>query len=273
MQLIDSINVTPADNHFTQVIVNGVAISEEDILQEMQYHPAEQAEQAQQAAARALVVKELMLQRAEQLHISATTQAGESQEEAIIRVLLEQEIQRPEPDDEACRRYFTANPEKFKSPTIMAASHILMAADPRDLEQRDQVKAQAQDLIVQLQDSPNKFVTLAKQFSDCPSKEMEGSLGQITKGSTVPEFERQVLTLPMGLATTPLESRYGYHIVRVDQRVEGEFLPYNQVSDAIASYLRDRVYHQAISQYVSLLAGEASIEGVDIDAAASPLVQ
>ena len=273
MQLIDSVDVTPAENHFAQVAVNGVAISEEEILNEMQYHPAPEAEQAQQAAARALVVKELMLQRASELEISATAQAGESQEEAIIRVLLEQEIKRPEPDEEACRRYFAANPDKFQSPTIMAASHILMASDPRDLEEREKVKNQAEELIAQLQANPDQFVALAKQFSACPSKELDGSLGQISKGSTVPEFERQVLILPMGLAATPIESRYGFHIVRVDQRVEGDPLPYEQVSDAIASYLRDRVYHQAISQYVTLLAGEASIEGVSIDGADSPLVQ
>jgi peptidyl-prolyl cis-trans isomerase C len=273
MQLIDSIDVTQADSHHAQIMVNGVTISEADIAQEMQFHPAASADQAQQAAARALVVKELMLQRADELGIEAEAQAGESPEEAKIRMLLDQEIKRPEATDEACRRYFEANPDKFKSPTIMAASHILLAADPRELAEREQMKEQAEGLIAQLQAKPESFSELAKQHSACPSKELDGSLGQITKGSTVPEFERQILALPMGLAATPIESRYGYHIVRVDERIEGEPLPYDHVADAIASYLRDRVYHQAISQYVTLLAGEASIDGIDIDGASSPLVQ
>ncbi|MDP6968081.1 MAG: peptidylprolyl isomerase [Gammaproteobacteria bacterium] len=273
MQLIDSVDVTPTENHFAQVMVNGIAISEEAILTEMQYHTAEKVEQAQQSAARALVVKELMLQRADELGIEAQAQAGESNDEAMIRVLLEQEIQRPEADAEACYRYFSANPDKFKSPTIMAASHILLAADPRDPSEREQAKTQAEALVKKLQANPDQFAPLAQQHSACPSKDMQGSLGQITKGSTVPEFERQVLALPKGLAMIPIESRYGYHIVRVDQRIDGTPLPYDQVADAIASYLRDRVYHQAISQYVALLAGAASIEGVDIQAAASPLVQ
>ena len=273
MELIDSVSVVEPTNEFDPVTVNGIAIDEQDILQEMQYHPAETAPIAQQEAARALVVKRLFLERAEVLDIHAEILTGESQDEANIRELLVQEISRPEADDETCRRYFDANPEKFKTPVVMAASHILLAADPMDMEASAQAKAQAKAILNTLATKPEQFVDFAKRYSACPSKEMGGELGQLSKGSTVPEFERRIFAMPKGLATEAIESRYGYHIVRVDMRVEGEPLPYGHVADRIASYLRDRVYHQAIHQYVALLAGEASIQGVEIEAAGSPLVQ
>lgn len=273
MELIDSISVVEPSNEFPPVLVNGSTIEEQDILQEMQYHPADSAPVAQQQAARALVVKRLFLERAEALDINAQILTGESQDEANIRELLVQEINRPEADDVTCRRYFEANTEKFTTPVIIAASHILLAADPADLEARAQAKAQSKAILNTLASNAEQFIDFAKRYSACPSKEMGGELGQLSKGSTVPEFERQVFALPLGLAHEAIESRYGYHITRVDMRVEGEPLPYDQVADRIASYLRDRVYHQAIHQYVALLAGEASIEGVDIDAADSPLVQ
>jgi len=273
MELIDSISVVEPSNEFAPVLVNGIAISEQDILQEMQYHPADSAPVAQQQAARALVVKRLFLERAEDLAIHAEILTGESQDEANIRELLVQEISRPEADDATCRRYFTANPNKFRTPVIIAASHILLAADPADMTARAQAKAQSKAILNTLASAPDQFGAFAKRYSACPSKEVGGELGQLSKGSTVPEFERQIFSLPQGLAGEAIESRYGYHITRVDMRVEGDPLPYDQVADRITSYLRDRVYHQAIHQYVALLAGEASIEGVTIETAASPLVQ
>ena len=68
MELIDSISVVEPSNEFPPVLVNGSTIEEQDILQEMQYHPADSAPVAQQQAARALVVKRLFLERAPVLH-------------------------------------------------------------------------------------------------------------------------------------------------------------------------------------------------------------
>ena len=66
-----------------------------------------------------------------------------------------------------------------------------------------------------------RFAELARQHSACPSKEQGGALGQISKGQTVPEFERQLFRLPAGLCPQPLESRYGFHLVTVTPPPEG----------------------------------------------------
>ena len=107
----------------------------------------------------------------------------------------------------------------------------------------------------------------------CPSKEQGGSLGQLSKGSTVPEFERQVFAAEPGLITQPVESRYGYHIVQVDRKIPGELLPYELVSERVKQYLEQKVFNTALSQYVRILAAGADIEGVDLDPATSPLLQ
>ncbi|BBB30795.1 peptidylprolyl isomerase [Neptunomonas japonica] len=273
MELIDSITVSDIVNDFVPVSVNGAAIDEAEILQEMQYHSAETVEAAHQKAASALVVKELMLQRAKELELTAQVLTGENQEEALIRTLLVEEVKQPAPDEEACERYFLANQEKFTTPTLIAASHILLGADPQDQEAREFAAQQAESIIATLVKDPDSFADLAKQYSDCPSKEVNGELGQLEKGQTVAEFERQVFKMQEGLALHAVESRYGYHIVRLDKRVEGEPLPYNMVADRIATYLKDQVYRRSISQYVSLLAGQASIEGIDIQGADSLLMQ
>jgi peptidyl-prolyl cis-trans isomerase C len=273
MELINSITVSDIVNDFVPVSVNGQAIDEADILQEMQYHKADSIESAHQKAASALVVKELLLQRAKELDLSAEILTGENQQEALIRTLLVQEVKQPTPDEEACERYFLANQNKFTTPVLIAASHILLSADPKDQEAREFAAQQAETLIAELVKNPECFADMAKQYSDCPSKEVNGELGQLDKGQTVQEFERQVFKMEEGLALHPVESRYGYHIVRLDKRVEGNPLPYNMVADRIATYLKDQVYRRSISQYLSLLAGQASIEGIDIKGADSLLMQ
>jgi len=271
MQLIDTTPI--AEQDFPEVRVNQVLIQENDIVAEMQYHPAEELEQARSRAAQALVVKELLLQKARELNVATTGQDAVEEDEALIAALLSQEVKQPDADEDACFQYFQANPEKFRSPDLIAASHILLGASPDEPEERHQRQQQAEELIAQLQKDPDQFKALAQQFSDCPSKELGGEMGQLTKGSTVPEFERQVFPMDEGLCPNPVESRYGYHIVRVDKKVAGEPLEYEFVMDKIRTYLQEQVYRRSVNQYITILAGEANIEGIDLYGADSMLVQ
>ncbi|HET8705521.1 MAG TPA: peptidylprolyl isomerase, partial [Pseudomonadales bacterium] len=110
-------------------------------------------------------------------------------------------------------------------------------------------------------------------YSGCPSREQGGNLGQISKGATVPEFEAPLFERSPGLASQPIETRFGLHVVWVDSRVEGQPLPYEHVKQGIARYLEDNAFRRGVSQYLQLLAGQAVIKGVDIKAADSPLLQ
>uniref|UniRef100_UPI0028B22105 peptidylprolyl isomerase n=1 Tax=Stutzerimonas nitrititolerans TaxID=2482751 RepID=UPI0028B22105 len=117
------------------------------------------------------------------------------------------------------------------------------------------------------------FAELALQHSACPSKAQGGALGQISKGQTVPEFECQLFRLPVGLCQQPLESRYGYHLVFVDQRLDGEQLPYEAVAGSIRAELNQRVWQIGVAQYLQNLVGVASIEGIHMQGAETPLMQ
>ena len=255
--------------------VNGVEISEEAISKEVENHPADDLQKAIRLAAEALVIRELLLQKAkaEGLVPDIKGNGADLDEEAVISQLLDQQIDTPKAGEIECKAYFEANQDKFHSPVLIEASHILLAAAPDDHALRDQLKAQAEALIESLKGNPQQFASLAKLHSSCPSKEVGGSLGQLSKGSTVPEFEKVMFAAEEGLFNKPIDSRYGYHVLKVDHRVEGEPLPFAAVEDKIAHYLDHQVYRRAISQYIGILAGEAEIEGFDINGADSPLVQ
>jgi peptidyl-prolyl cis-trans isomerase C len=69
------------------------------------------------------------------------------------------------------------------------------------------------------------------------------------------------------------ETRYGFHVVRLDRHAPGQMLPFELVRGRIADYLATSVQHRALAQYVAVLAGRAEITGITLAAAASPLVQ
>jgi peptidyl-prolyl cis-trans isomerase C len=261
------------------VTVNGVEIPRAAISQETQNHPAGKPIEAWLAAARALAIRELLLQEARHLDLKSEPIADdegrrETDDEALVRAVIEHEVTTPEPDEDACRRYYAQNMRRFRSADLFEVSHILLPADPRDEEARNAARRQAEALIEQLSTAPDRFLELAKSNSICPSREVGGNLGQIGPGQTVPEFERALMTMQVGAThDSPVESRYGFHVVRVNRREEGRQLPFELVHKRIADYLGERVRRTAIRQYISLLAGRAVITGIDLAGSDAPLIQ
>lgn len=252
--------------------VNQVEIAEKEILAEMQYHPADTQEEAMSMAAEALVIGELFKQRAKDLGIEVLDDTAQGGEDDFIEILIEREVARPKADEQACKQYFEQNPERFKTSPIVEARHILLAAAPDDDLERVNAKRMSEQIIQQLQEGDD-FSQLARQYSSCPSKETDGNLGQLSKGQTVPEFERQLFTAEEGLMKYPVETRYGFHVVSVDHKIDGKPLPYEAVKDKIAEYLEEKVHRKAVSQYIQALANEADIKGFDFVDTGSPLLQ
>jgi len=265
--------IASSEQEWSGVHVNGVAIASQAIAQELQYHPAESRDEAVYLATQALVLRELLQQRIGELGLMVRAEAGESEEEAATRTLIEQEVPLPLADEAACRQYYNGNQQRFFSAPLLAARHILLASPADDAEARSLAREQALALIAQLQAEPQRFAELALLHSACPSKGQGGALGQISKGQTVPEFERQLFRLPVGLCQQPLESRYGYHLVAVDQRIEGEQLPYEVVAGSIRAELNQRVWQIGVSQYLQNLVGAAHIDGIHMQGADTPLMQ
>ena len=90
----------------------------------------------------------------------------------------------------------------------------------------------------------------------------------------MPEFDALVFRLEEGaLAGHLLETRFGYHIVQVRRRVEGQAIPYAAVQAQIADRLSRAAWQRAVHQYLHLLAGRADIAGIELEGTTSPLVQ
>lgn len=265
--------IASSDQEWPRIKINGVRIAPEAMAQEIQYHPAASRDEALYLACQALVIRELLQQRIAELGIRVTPATGESEEEAATRELVQREVPMPRADEQTCRQYYERNRERFASAPLVMARHILLACPPEDAEARSQCREQAETLLAELSHEPGRFAALALAHSACPSKEQGGALGQISQGQTVPEFERQLLRLPVGLSAQPLESRYGVHLVDVEQRIEGRPLPYELVAEAIRAELDQGVWQVAVAQYLRCLVGAADIHGIHLDGSDTPLLQ
>ncbi len=262
------------------IYINGVNISEADILQEMQYHPATDQRSAMIVAAESLIITELFRQRCQALELFENKGEGKDaldkeklNEDQLTELLVDKEVDIPRTSDDECERYYQANLERFCTSPLLEVDHILLAADKEDLDQRAEASELANGLLTELKKHPHKFAEMAQKHSMCPSKEHGGSLGQISKGQTVREFERVLLLSDEGLVPSVIESRYGYHIANIHRKIEGQQLPLESVENKIKVYLDEKVRRKAVSQYIQLLISEADIRGFEFEVSDSPLVQ
>ncbi|HIJ39282.1 MAG TPA: peptidylprolyl isomerase, partial [Rhodospirillaceae bacterium] len=96
---------------------------------------------------------------------------------------------------------------------------------------------------------------------------------QLCRGDLDPEIETFALSLEEGqICPVPIATRYGFHLLRLDRLVRGEVLPFEAVAAQITQHLAAQSWKRAVSQYLRVLAGRAKIDGLDMDAATSPLV-
>ena len=190
-------------------------------------------------------VRGLLLARASQLGLQG------SDDERIER-LLELEVADAEPGEDECRRYYERNPGCFGCGELVEASHVLFAVTPRVPPER--LRAKAAEVHAKAGLNPERVAELAREYSNCPSAAQGGSLGQIGRGDTVPEFERALFSTEMlGVLPELVATRFGFHVVLVARRIPGRVVPYEQARAEVAALLRQRGMERALGEYVRSL--------------------
>lgn len=257
------------------VTVNGEAIPAAAIAAEAQLHPAPPGKPglAWRAATRALAVRALLRQEGDRIGLAAQPQSlgegrRETEEEAMIRALIEARVAPEAPSAAAVRAAYDHDPDAFRAPTLYAAAHILLAAAPDDATGRATAEAAARAILAELAADPQAFDRLARAHSACSSREAGGRLGQIGAGETAPEFEAALDRLAEGeIAPEPVATRYGLHVIRLDARARGEILPFETAAPRIREAFERAAWARAARALVGELAARAEIRGVTLEAA------
>lgn len=202
-----------------------------------------------------------------------------AQEQQVIESMLDQAVATPEPTESECRRYYEANKSQFVVGQALHVRHILFAVTPGVNVHALTVHAEKALLELSRKEvSPERFAQLAAELSNCPSSARGGDLGWVSPEDCAPElanelFHQKHAQWGMGLHPRLIHTRFGFHILEVLGRRKGRQAPYEQVRERIEAQLTAQSRARALHQYMSLLVGQAQIEGVALEGADSPLVQ
>ena len=257
---------------FPDLIVNGEAMPQAVVAAEAQNHAAPPGKPgiAWRKAANALAVRVLLLQEARCRGLVAEPrEVGpgrfETEEEALIRALLDTAVIPAAPTEDALHAEWQKDPERFRTPPLWEVSHILCACDPRDEAARAAAQQRATALAARALADPAGFAALAAGESDCGSRSAGGSLGQIGPGDTVPEFDAALRELSEGeITATPVLSRHGWHVIRLDAVAPGRVLPYDAVRPKLAEAMEKAAWARAARALVDRLVAAAEISGADL---------
>jgi peptidyl-prolyl cis-trans isomerase C len=193
-----------------------------------------------------------------------------------INALIDLAVQVPPPSEQACLRHYDANKANYRTGERVHVRHILFAVTPGVDVVALRKRAEAAMLDVRCHDgtATETFAREAEKLSNCPSGAEGGELGWLTPADCAPEFAKELFGhAEVGVLPRLVHSRFGLHVVEVLERDPGHEQDFESVQGAVAAALRQQSFFTALRQYLSLLAGAAAIEGIELDSADSPLVQ
>jgi peptidyl-prolyl cis-trans isomerase C len=182
----------------------------------------------------------------------------------------------PEPSDVDCRRHYAAHQGRYRAGERVRIRHILFAVTPGVDVVALRKQAEPIFLDVRCHDGQavHRFADSARQWSNCPSGADGGDLGWLSAEDCAAELARELFgRIDVGVLPRLVHSRFGLHVVEVLEREAGVAQSFESVHGAVANSLRQQAYVTALKQYLSLLVGQAVVEGVELDAADTPLVQ
>ena len=249
--------------------INGVALNaESEVLATEALRQRAYTELVRQAA-----VRDGLLDSEDAAAIDGVVSEAASQ---AIDAWLESELHLPEPSDEACQRHHAAHTARYRTGERVRVRHILFAVTPGTDVVALRNRAETCLLDVRCHDgtASDGFGRSARELSNCPSGERGGELGWLKPDDCASEFARELFGhVEVGVLPRLVHSRFGLHVVEVLEREGGVPQTYEAVRGAVAMALRQQAWVTALRQCLQLLAGQAMVEGIDLDAASTPLVQ
>ncbi len=201
------------------------------------------------------------------------------EERTVLETMVDAAVQVPAPTDDECQRYFDARKNQYVVGQAVHLRHILFAVTPGVNVQALSVHADKALISLLGKDVPvDLFGKLAAELSNCPTSTQGGDLGWVGPQDCAPELATTLFfqtETPVGLGVQPrlIHTRFGFHIIDVLERRDGKTLAFDEVRERVAAQLAMQSRAKALHQYMTLLVGQALVEGVELEAADSPLVQ
>jgi peptidyl-prolyl cis-trans isomerase C len=247
---------TPAEPaQETLAVVNGTKITRLDfdqLVQQFRPQASAWAEHNKGRVMRDLVILELLGQEAKKLQLdqdpTVRSQITIQTNNLLARLVVQKYVtERAAVTDETIRQHYETSKNDYMEEEQITASHILVQTEP-----------EAQEVIKELK-AGKDFEELAKARSLDPSGQRGSSLGTFGRGRMVPAFEAVAFALPVGEISAPVQTQFGYHVIKVTERSAAHVKPLEEVQDDI----REKLLSQSVDALLDDLRSKAKVEVVN----------
>ncbi|MDB6025590.1 MAG: peptidylprolyl isomerase [Verrucomicrobiales bacterium] len=193
------------------------------------------------------------------------------EEQATCEEVIERELKtKIKVADERVKKWYDEHPEKFQQSEIVRTSHILISTLDRETQQplsatkKKEKEDQAKKLKI-LAERGGNFAELAKQNSDDPrSRDKGGELAAFARGQMgVPEYETAAFTMKTNQISDVIETQYGYHIIKLLEKLPAKKVPLSEVSEQLKNLMVDEELRDQMPDYFDKLKIDFKVEILD----------
>ena len=169
-------------------------------------------------------------------------QLARVKEDLLVQFAITKALERVKVTEDEIKKFYDENPDQFKGEETVSASHILV-----DTEEK------ANEIKQKLESGEITFEDAAKQYSSCPSAQNGGSLGEFARGQMVPEFDTACFEMQPGELRGPVQTQFGYHLIRLDAKNAAKPVSFAEAHDAIEQHLLAEKQRQAYQSRINQL--------------------
>jgi len=163
---------------------------------------------------------------------------------------------RPSVTDIDERLFFELHKDRFTHPERRTARHILITVnDAFEENRREAAKERIERLAARLDGRANRFPSLARQHSECPTATEDGRLGTLARGKLYPELDAVLFALPQGGISPPVESEMGFHLLWCEKVHHSRTLSFAKARPRIRQLLEERAGRNCQKAFIRALKG------------------
>lgn len=230
-------------------VVNSKAIYESDI-DEMIAQMGQRGAAYQSEQGRAMILEQLIAQRLfladamrnlYEREPEFKAQMARVKEQMLVQYSINKAVGGIKVTDADAQKFYDENPVQFAGQPTVSASHILVDSEEK-----------ASEILAQINAGEISFEDAAKAHSSCPSSEQGGSLGEFGHGQMVPEFDEACFSMEVGEVCGPVKTQFGFHLIRLDSKNDGETVAFDMVKEQIKDHLlaekQQKAYQSRVNQ-------------------------
>lgn len=169
------------------------------------------------------------------------TVIANAKRDILAQMAMRDVLRTVEASEEEMKEYYDANQAQYQKGATVSAKHILVASVEK-----------CNEILAAITSGEKVFEEAAQEFSTCPSGQRGGDLGAFGKGQMVPEFEKAAFEAEVGQVVGPVQTQFGYHLIKVEAKNEAEVAAFEEVKESIRRALvqqkQNKLYTDTVAE-------------------------